>query len=100
MAQLIRTLTITEFCIQTGIHEEDLREIVGLGIVSPLQSDSDNWLFDDLALVVTHRAVRLHHELEIDWPGIAFALHLLNENESLKRENILLQQQLTRFIDL
>ena len=99
MIQPLTTLTMTEFCIQTGIQEGDLREIVGLGIIKPVQTSSDIWLFDDLALIITHRAARLHYELEIDWPGIAFALNLLDENKFLKQENIKLHRQLSRFID-
>lgn len=98
MAQLT-TLTITEFCFQTGVLEDELQEIVGLGIVKPLQVQSECWLFDDAAVIIVHRAVKLYHELEIDWPGIAFAMNLLDENEKLKHENGQLRLQLTRFIN-
>ncbi|WP_302622355.1 chaperone modulator CbpM, partial [Klebsiella pneumoniae] len=43
-------------------------------------------------------AVRLRNELELDWPGIAVALTLLDENARLTRENRLLQQRLARFL--
>lgn len=99
MTPSVITFTITEICIQTGIHEDELPEIVELGIVKPVQMDSGDWLFDDSAIVIIQRAVRLYHELEIDWPGIAFALNLLDENERLQQENISLRRQLARFID-
>ena len=35
---------------------------------------------------------------ELDWPGIAVALTLLDENARLTRENRLLQQRLARFL--
>ena len=41
---------------------------------------------------------RLRNELELDWPGIAVALTLLDENARLTRENRLLQQRLARFL--
>ena len=44
------------------------------------------------------RAVRLRQELELDWPGIAVALTLLEENAHLRQENRLLRQRLSRFI--
>ncbi len=50
-------------------------------------------LFDDSAVTIVHRAVRLRNELELDWPGIAVALTLLDENARLTRENRLLQQR-------
>ncbi len=45
-------------------------------------------------MTIVHRAVRLRNELELDWPGIAVALTLLDENARLTRENRLLQQRL------
>ena len=44
-------------------------------------------------MTIVHRAVRLRNELELDWPGIAVALTLLDENARLTRENRLLQQR-------
>ncbi|HBO23894.1 chaperone modulator CbpM [Providencia sp.] len=94
----ITTLTTVEFCVHTGIREDELNEIVGLGIVQPIISHTE-WLFDDSAVVIVQRAVRLYHELEIDWPGIAITINLLEENELLKQENNKLHQQLKRFIN-
>ena len=42
--------------------------------------------FDDHALTVMRRAVRLRQELELDWPGIAVALTLLEENAQLRQK--------------
>ena len=98
MAKMAVTFTITEFCLHTGVSEEDLREIVGLGVIEPRQPQTEVWLFDDSAVMIVHRAMRLRRELELDWPGIAVALTLLDENARLTRENRLLQQQLARFL--
>jgi chaperone modulatory protein CbpM len=49
-------------------------------------------------VTIVHRAVRLRKELELDWPGIAVALTLLDENARLSRENQILQQRLARFL--
>ncbi|MDT1888177.1 chaperone-modulator protein CbpM, partial [Acinetobacter baumannii] len=69
-----------------------------LGMIEPHQPQADTWLFDDSAVTIVHRAVRLLNELELDWPGIAVALTLLDENARLTRENRLLQQRLARFL--
>lgn len=98
MAKMAVTFTITEFCLHTGVSEEDLREIVGPGVIEPRQPQTEVWLFDDSAVMIVHRAMRLRRELELDWPGIAVALTLLDENARLTRENRLLQQQLARFL--
>lgn len=91
------SLTVIDFCIHTGIAEEELQEIVGLGIIQPIETASE-WLFDDHAVIIVRRAVRLYHELEIDWPGIAMAMSLMEQNERLQRENEMLRLQLKRFI--
>ena len=70
MAKITVTFTITEFCLHTGLSEEELNEIVGLGMIEPRQPQRENWLFDDSAVTIVHRAVRLRKELELDWPGI------------------------------
>lgn len=93
----LTSLTVIDFCIHTGIAEEELQEIVGLGIVQPLET-ANEWLFDDHAVIIVRRAVRLYHELEIDWPGIAMAMNLMDQNELLRRENEILRLQLKRFI--
>lgn len=97
MATVTVTFTITELCLRTGVSEEELTEIVGLGMIEPHQPGRTR-LFDDSAVTIVHRAVRLRNELELDWPGIAVALTLLDENARLTRENRLLQQRLARFL--
>ncbi|MBJ3589986.1 chaperone modulator CbpM [Salmonella enterica subsp. enterica serovar Saintpaul] len=98
MANVTVTFTITEFCLHTGVSEEELNEIVGLGVIEPREDAAAHWQFDDRALNVVKRALRLRQELELDWPGIAVALTLLEENAQLRHENRLLRQRLSRFI--
>ncbi len=38
MANVTVTFTITEFCLHTGISEEELNEIVGLGWLNRVRS--------------------------------------------------------------
>lgn len=79
MANVTITFTVTEFCLRTGVTEEDLNEIVGLGVIEPYTETADSWQFDDHAATVVQRALRLREELALDWPGIAVALTLLEE---------------------
>lgn len=97
MANVTVTFTITEFCLHTGISEEELNEIVGLGWLNRVRS-RNNLVFDDHAAIVVQRAVRLRHELALDWPGIAVALTLMDDIAHLKQENRLLRQRLSRFV--
>ncbi|MFS2222629.1 chaperone modulator CbpM [Pantoea sp. B65] len=98
MAELTVTFTITEFCLHTGVSAEELTEIVGLGVIEPRSLAAGEWLFDDRALSTFHRCQQLRRELELDWPGIAVTLPLLEEIERLKNENRRLNQRLSRFV--
>ncbi|MFI8417260.1 chaperone modulator CbpM [Serratia sp. NPDC078593] len=98
MANVKISFTVTEFCLHTGVSEDELLEVVGLGVIAPHDAASDAWLFDDRALATFHRAQRLQHELALDWPGIAITLTLLDEIAELRQENSRLQQRLARFL--
>ena len=97
MANVTITFTMTEFCLHTGVSEEDLNEIVGLGMIEPCDTATPPWQFDDYAVTIVRRAMRLRRELALDWPGTAVTLTLLDENQRLQQENRLLQQRLASF---
>lgn len=99
MAKITVTFTVTEFCLHTGVSEEELREIVGLGVIEPFEIRETQWQFDDSAITRVQRARRLRQELALDWPGTAITLTLLDENARLRQENRQLRQRLQRFID-
>ena len=98
MANVTVTFTITEFCLHTGVSQDELTEIVGLGVIQPRDPTTEEWIFDDRALITFHRAEQLHRELALDWPGIAVTLTLLEEIAHLRKENSQLHQRLARFI--
>lgn len=97
MSSVTLRLTVTEFCLHTGLSQSELTEIVGLGVVEPASSAQHEWYFDDQALNICRRAQRLRRELEIDWAGIAVALSLLDKIDRLSSENRQLSQRLSRF---
>jgi chaperone modulatory protein CbpM len=94
----VTTHTVSEFCFYTGVSEEDLLEIVGLGVVEPQLTQTEHWIFAENDVVIVHRAARLHRELALDWSGVAIVLTLLENNRSLRSENIQLEQRLAKFI--
>ncbi|CNI11978.1 chaperone-modulator protein CbpM [Yersinia aldovae] len=98
MAEVEITYTVTELCQSSGILEDELVEVVGLGVIVPLDSGATWWIFDADALHCLQRAQRLQNELDLDWSGVAMALTLLDQIEHLKKENDLLRRQLDRFL--
>lgn len=110
----MNTLTLTEVCRRVSLPEHAVIEIVEVGIVRPVAGSpmagtpaagapaagsARAWRFDDQTLVVLSRAARLHEDLALDWHGVALALDLLEELDTLRRENEQLRQRLSRFLD-
>ncbi|MDB5982824.1 MAG: cbpM [Pseudomonas sp.] len=95
---LIVELDMKEFCQVTEMPAAFVIEIVEHGILEPQGRKPDDWLFDAQALAVARRALKLQRDLELQWEGVAVALDLLNEVESLRAENRMLKQRLSRFL--
>lgn len=91
-------LGVSDMCSSANISNELLIEIVELGIISPRDKNSTDWLFDSNALYELKQALRIRREFELDWPGTALTLHLFHQIEQLKQLNQLLQQRLDRFL--
>lgn len=87
--------TLNEICERCGTQSEIIIEMVEYGIVSPVTPQpTSHWQFDISALVRLHRAQRLRRDLELDLPGLALSLELLDEIDGLKKQIASLQQQL------
>jgi chaperone modulatory protein CbpM len=93
-------LSFTEVCLQTGVAEDTVIEIIEQGIVEPIGASPGEWLFSPAMLILTKKAVRLNRDLDVDWAGIALAIELLDEVEQLRERNGYLQRRLSRFVDL
>ena len=94
------SLSFTEVCLQTGVAEDTVVEIIEQGIVEPVGASPGEWLFSPAMLILTKKAVRLHRDLDVNWAGIALAIELLDEVEQLREKNRYLQRRLSRFINM
>jgi len=93
-------LTLIELSKATDLSSEILIEIVEEDILEPSGSAPDDWLFSIQTVSVAKKATRLHRDLDIDWPGIALALSLIEEMEQLRRDNQKLKRRLQRFTSI
>ena len=67
-------------------------ELVNHSVLVPVKIENEIHFFECSCITITKRAARLHRDLEINPPGIALALELLDRIESLEREiNLLLK---------
>lgn len=90
--------TLPEVCVHSGARVEFIVELVDYGVIAPLKgADSESWAFDAWALARLKCALRLHRDLEINLPGLAVSLDLLDEVQRLRQQVDLLDGQLKQF---
>ena len=77
--------SLNELCAVCRVTEELVVEIVAEGIVEPLGGSRSQWRFSGLAVTRIQRVVRLQQEFDVNLPGAALALELLEEIERLRR---------------
>ncbi|MBP6242679.1 MAG: MerR family transcriptional regulator, partial [Chromatiaceae bacterium] len=70
---------------------------VGEGLLAPRGESPADWRFDGLQVRRIRRALRLSHDLELDWPATAFALDLLDEIDRLRERLQGLELQLAHW---
>jgi chaperone modulatory protein CbpM len=77
--------TLNELCNACSVTREIVVEIVAEGIVEPRGASPVDWRFSGLAVTRIQRVIRLQQEFEVNLPGAALALTLLEEIERLRR---------------
>ncbi|MGD9601729.1 MAG: chaperone modulator CbpM [Gammaproteobacteria bacterium] len=85
---------ISELC---GVTVEHLHTFVEFGVLKPEGAHPAEWRFPPHAVMQARRAQRLQRDLELNLPGLALALELLDHIEDLRREVATLRAQLARF---
>lgn len=78
-------LSLEELCRLCAVERTYIIELVEEGVLSVTQVDTAQWRFPGSALRRARTALRLQRDLEINLPGVALALELLEEIERLRR---------------
>lgn len=92
-------LSLRDACAATALSETVFLTLVEHGIVQPQGLTPADWCFDLHTVSVARRAVRLHHDLELDWTAVALVVELLEERDRLRADNAALLRRLQRFLD-
>lgn len=78
-------ITIEEICVACRVEQDWVRELVAQGVITPVgDRGAGGQQFTGVSLVRVARAKRLDRDLNINVPGIALALELLEEIENLR----------------
>lgn len=86
-------ITLEEICIACQVDQTVIITLVDEGIVEPRARHERPWRFKGDALPQVARALRLQRDLDLNTAGVAFALDLLDEIESLKARLVRLSPQ-------
>lgn len=78
-------LTLTDVCRLCGAREETVVEMVREGVVAPAER-GEQWTFSGIAVTRIRTTLRLQRDLDVNLPGAALALELLEEIERLRRQ--------------
>lgn len=72
-------LTLVELCQACSAEEEHVLAWVFEGVLEPVGESPQDWRFSGESLRRARLALRLSRDLEINPPGVALALDLLDE---------------------
>ena len=78
------SLTLAQLCRACGVHADWIISLVEESIIEPQGEDIRLWRFSGASLVRARSALRLQRDLGVNLAGIALALDLIEELESLR----------------
>jgi chaperone modulatory protein CbpM len=79
-------LTMEQLCHACDVHADWIISIVEKSIIEPQGEDCRLWRFSGASLIRARSALRLQRDLGINLAGIALALDLMEELESLRTQ--------------
>ncbi len=79
------TLSLAELSRACAVHAERIMDLVEEGILEPSGRDPLRWRFSGASLRRARIALHLQRDLDINLPGVALALDLLEEIDRLER---------------
>ena len=79
-------MSIVEISQATRAPEELIMSWVTEGVLSPAGSSPQDWRFSGDSLKRAKTAAHLTHDLELNTPGVALALDLLDEINRLRNQ--------------
>lgn len=76
--------TMTELSHACSVTAEWVIELVDEGVLEPIGHEQTSWRFSGTSLQRARTARRLQHDLSINVAGVALALDLMEELETLR----------------
>lgn len=77
-------VTLVELAQCSGLSESEVRDLVELGAIAPMDPDARDWSFTARCISAARTASRLRHDFELDSQGLALVLSLLDRVQELE----------------
>lgn len=77
-------VSVHELCRACSTSTEWVVELVDEGVVEPIGDEQSHWRFTGPNLLRARAAIRMQQDLRINLAGVALALDLMDEIESLR----------------
>jgi hypothetical protein len=86
--------TLTQLAELANIPEEEIRELVEYGALSPVDPDAQAWIFSGRCLLTVRTACRLKLSFDLEPHGVALIVSLLDRIQALESQLGSLRAQL------
>ena len=73
-------------CFSQRLAKDTVAEMVSWGVAEPIGDKPEKWLFSQLDYDRIACAIRFRDELEINIPGAALAINLLDELNKMRKK--------------
>jgi len=89
------TLSLRELSEHGGVSADYIIDLIDQGILEPLVTQKrDEFLFQTNAVLRLQKALRLQQDLDVNLPGTAVVLDLLDQIDRLNNQVLTLQQRI------
>lgn len=79
-----QALTLEELCNALQGEKTLIIQMVEYELIQPQGETPEQWRFDSISLKRARTALSFYHDLEVNMPGIALALDLLEQIQQLQ----------------
>ena len=77
-------LSLRQLCDSCAVRAEYIIELVDEGFIEPSGVERSHWCFNGISIRRVQKAKRLQHDLGVNLAGVALAIELIDEIESLR----------------
>jgi chaperone modulatory protein CbpM len=79
-------VSFSQLLVLSGLSDNDLRELVDHGALTPIDPEASSWTFTSYCVVVARKASRLSRDFELDAHAVSVLLGFLEKIEALENE--------------